>query len=1388
MTSIVNANNALLSFSKTALFALMFACVLVQYTAAQDRSIAFTSISSKDGLSSNTINAIIKDRYGLMWFATDDGLNKFDGTNFRIYRQGLNDSATLRSNRITTLFEDQTGNLWVGTDGGGVSIYNRGEDNFSNLEYPGINNSVNKILADAFGKVWIAHYSGLTVIDPMSRKSFTFKPDAQKRGQLTTNAVLTVFRDKRNTMWLGTTDGLFRYNRKAREFIHYKHDPGLPSSLVDNYVKAIVEDAKEALWISTSRGLCVMRPDRAGFETSFNHIKNYQTLAASNTGPLDIDTQGRLWIGTNHGLYILNPKSGEVVNFLPDKRDKHSLASRSINSIHIDKLAGIHWLGTYHSGISKYDKNLSLFRLKEANPFDIKGLSDSRVTSFAMKSSGEIYVGTDGGGLNVFDRRTELFRRVSIPGATHPRGLSIQALEMTASKDLWIGTFGDGVFTLSSDGTVKKFQKGKTTTNLSSNEVFAITEDSRGSVWIATNGGGLNVYNPATKGFFKYDATLAHDSRFHLPLNNFLRVIEEDRSGNIWVGSHGAGMAMYNARNKKFTTYNRTGNNLASDIVLSILSDRNNNLWVGTSGGGLNLLNIKTNKFISFDEKDGLANNVVHEILEGEDARLWLSTNAGISSFDRKTNTFKNYSYHNGLQHSNFVLGSGLRTPDDVLFFGGLEGFNYFRPSDLKRNSNIPFLLFTDFKVSGKSVRPSANSGLDAHISVAKEITLAYKQNFSLSFVAINYTSPKENLYSYMLEGFDNVWTHPGAGRTASYTNLDPGEYTFRVRARNNDGVWSSKAASIKIIVAPPFWRTIYAYFVYMLTIVGLLAYYRYRTVKKLNARFASEQERKETERMRELDNLKIKFLTNLSHEFRTPISLIMGPVSDLASSESDEKKIGQLNMVKRNARRLLNLVNQLLDFRKMEENELSLNLVEGDVISFIKDVAESFQDLSERKKIKFSISSSIQSLYTSFDHDKIERILFNLFSNAFKYTPEDGSVQLEIVQQKQGAGPFTTWLTLKVSDTGIGIPADKKEKIFDRFYQNYTGAAILNQGTGIGLAITKEFVKMQAGSIEVESGPDKGTTFIINLPFTPLQGLENSEPETERSVQEPVELETEQEGPQDTWESVQSASTGWSEMPSVLLVEDNEDFRQYLKEKLEGHYRISEASNGKEGWQKALSSHPELIVSDISMPEMDGIEFCRKVKIDKRTSHIPVILLTALTAEEEQVRGLQTGASDYMTKPFNFEILHTKIHNLLSLNRSLKNTYTKQIKVSTPEIEIESEDAKLLSKVLTYIEQNVNDPKFSVVDLSKQVGMSRSSLYNKIMQLTGQSPIEFIRNVQLDKAAALIEKSDLNIAQIGYKVGFATPNYLAKSFRVRFGVSPSEYMHIKRKSRKSKN
>jgi signal transduction histidine kinase/DNA-binding response OmpR family regulator len=802
--------------------------------------------------------------------------------------------------------------------------------------------------------------------------------------------------------------------------------------------------------------------------------------------------------------------------------------------------------------------------------------------------------------------------------------------------------------------------------------------------------------------------------------------------------------------------------------------DRNNNIWVGTSGAGLVMFDNNKHTLVSFVEEDGLSNALISKILEDETGRLWLSTNNGISSFDPKSRKFKSYSFQNGLQRSMFYMGAGIKTSQGELFFGGFDGFNYFDPRLLRCNKNIPALAFTDLRISNRSVIPGNNSPIKEHISVASKISLGYKQNFSLEFAALNYTSPLENRYAYKMDGLDKQWNDVGSLHTASYMNLAPGTYTFRVRAKSDDGMWNSPEKTITIFVKPPFWRTIYAYIFYVVAAVLLIALIRYRTIHKIKNRFAQEQERlqfqrmleeekRERERQREFDELKIKFITNLSHEFRTPISLIMAPVEKLITQEASIDKQSQLSLVKRNTQRLLTLVNQLLDFRKLEENELKLNLSEGDIISFARDIADSFKDIAEAKQVQFSFSSTVTSYLTRFDHDKIERVLLNVLSNAFKFTGKKGEIKLKI---EHSAGSN---IKIVVSDSGIGMSQEVQQKIFDRFFQGDDNRHVLNQGSGIGLSIVKEFVKLHEGTIALESKAGQGSTFIIELPFkvlasavetseTHINGGNNHSPlQPARSENDPLSKLT------------------------VLLVEDNDEFRHYLRDHLKDYYRIVEACDGREGWRKTLSSHPHIVVSDISMPGIDGITLSRKIKSDKRTRHIPVILLTALTGHANHINGLQTGASDYLTKPFNFDILNVKIRNLVLLNQNLKETYNKQLKVEPSEVVVEGQDNKLLTQVIKYIEANIDSPDLTVEELSRQVLMSRGSLYNKIVELTGETPVEFIRSIKLKKAAALLEKSDMRISQVGYMVGFSSPNYFAKMFREKFNMSPSEYAIHKR-------
>ncbi|NLU95354.1 two-component regulator propeller domain-containing protein [Chitinophaga sp. Ak27] len=1343
----------------------------------QSGHINFTSLTSKDGLVSNGVNAITKDHYGLMWFATDDGLNKFDGTHFTVYRHRQGDSSSLRANEVLALHEDKAGNLWIGTSGGGISLYDRKKDAFIHFplhaDAPQLppNAVILDISSDTSGNIWIAQFEHLFMLVPRTHHVSKINLLAGEDGPEAKVSPHCLFVDRQQQIWIGTTHGLYRYTPSTGT-VKLITNKKAGFTAQDNEIRAITGDSDGQIWVGTATGLYTLQPDGAG-------ISPYHSLPLLDHKLINCikpDKDHQLWIGTEEGLIVLNTRTNTADHYLPTDENIYSLTNKSIKCIYNDG-QDIYWLGTFRGGINKYDKNLHLFNFKPGTAFHENGRQSSIVTALAENDEGNAFVATDGGGMFEFNRQTGKVRPIDIPFPVKGNKVSIMALHYTHDKKLYIGTYALGLLIMNSaNRTYKYFAKGSGVNHLGANDIFCIKEDSKGNVWVGTNGEGLDVLkNEQVVARYTPHPNPSQPNEKKLPFNGYIRAIEEDAEGNIWVGSHGGGIGVYHPATGRWDIYTQSNSLLPSDKVQTLLRDSKGRMWIGTFGG-LSLFDKTQQRFINFSEKDGLQNVTIYQILEDKSGIIWLSTNMGISSFHPASKKFRNYTRYNGVQNNNFVHNSGIRLSDGDLMFGGLEGINYFTPSDVTVNKHAPVVLLTDLKVSNKSIRPDEDGPIKVHISVADNIRLAYKQNFAISFVALNYTLPTENFYAYKLDGFDKDWNYTGTANSAAYTNLDPGEYTFHVKAANNDGIWSNQDTTIKIYVRPPFWRTIYAYLFYLCIICLSLLYSRHLGIKRIRKKFMLEQERLEIKRLQDIDRLKIKFLTNLSHDFRTPISLIMGPVQQLIEEEKARPRLDKLNMIKRNSRRLLNLVNQLLDFRKMEEHELKLQLTTGDLVAFIKEVIDSFRDFAERKNIQFNLISGPAALPALFDHDKIERILFNLLSNAFKFTPEKGVVTVALTLLNKDEATGEQWIQIIVKDTGIGIPKDKREKIFEHFFQTDTASAILNHGTGIGLSITKEFIKIHGGSIEVESEPGQGATFSIQLPLkaaaqdqaqktpavTPLL------PPSEAMLQEEEEVVTSQCG---------DALPDGPKTSVILLVEDNEDFRDYLKDNLRRNYKVIEATNGKEGWQKALLLHPHLIVSDITMPQMDGISLLQKLKLDKRTSHIPVILLTALTNEAEQIAGLATGANDYITKPFNSEILHAKIRNLLHLNDTLKNTYTKQIKLLAPEIEKVSAEEKLMARIASHLEANLTDSQLSVESLSKEVGMSRSSLYNKLLELTGQTPVEYIRSYRLEKAAMLMKRSDLTIAEIAYQVGFSTPNYFAKSFKVKYQMLPSEFM-----------
>ncbi len=1342
--------------------------LLITYlnTRAQTGPVNFTSLSTRDGLLSNSVNTIIKDRYGLMWFGTDDGLEKYDGTNFTAYRYQPGDTTSLRTNEVLALHEDRLGNLWVGTSGGGLSLYDRKNDKF--LHYPvktgtatlSGSDVIRGICSDYRGKIWIAQYEGLFMLDPETQSiSKHLLRDAAGRPVKTT--LLTIYEDSKQRLWIATDNGLFLYNIRLNSFRLYENDKTDEYSLQVNKIRAVTEDKWGNIWVGTSTGLSRLKPDGSGFI-------HYSYLNGNEINSIAADDQGLLWIGSFSGLYVYNIEAGTFSVYTHENGNHQSLSNKLVRCIFIDK-QGIYWFGTFQGGICKYDKNLNLFNLTLSSSFQENRPDIAVITAMAENKSGAVLLGTNGNGLYEFDRRKNKVYPVNLSLKNVPAGtLTVLALQRTRNNKVYIGTYAHGVIIADQQtGACKQLVKGNGINGLTGNDIFCLFEDSKGYIWAGTNGDGITVLNN-DRVIARYSPLPAGNGAVTLPINGYIRAIAEDAGGNIWIGTHGGGIAVFEPATGKWTIYTQENSQLPGNKIQCLHRDRKGKMWIGTFSG-LAAFEAGKHLFTPYSEKDGLQNSMVYQIVEDATGRLWLSTNTGITQFDTDTKRFRNFTHLNGLQNSNYIRGAGCRLADGELLFSGLEGFNHFYPGRLTVNRNVPQVILTDLKISNKPVAAGNDAPIKEHISVADEIRLNYKQNFALSFVALNYTIPRQNHYAYKLDGFDKDWNYVGTASQASYTNLDPGEYIFRVKASNNDGIWSTKDTIIKIYVKPPFWRTTYAYIFYVLAIGGLLLYSRHKGISRIRKKFALEQERREVKRVQELDRMKLKFLTNLSHDFRTPISLIMGPVDQLIEDEATTGRLDKLNMIRRNARRLLNLVNQLLDFRKMEEHELKLQLSKGEFVSFLKEVTDSFRDMSERKHISFTFKSCIDRLDAFFDRDKIERILFNLLSNAFKFTLEGGHITVDLQKAESSDDQEQTWVWINVTDTGIGIPTDKKDLIFDRFFQNDTSASILNQGTGIGLSITKEFIKLHGGKIQVESEPGKGCAFTIQIPLQRIHEAVEKQPAVQK------EPEAANNGAY-SFPAATDENSRNDALP-VLLVEDNDDFRFYLKDNLRGRYKVIESVNGKDGWQKTLSQHPQLIVSDVSMPEMDGIELVKKIKADKRTSHIPVILLTAMTGQEQQIKGLETGANDYITKPFNFEVLNAKIKNLLQLQRTMQSTYTKQLKFAAPEVEIDSPDEKLLTTIIGYLEKNITNPQLSVESLSRQIGMSRSTLYTKLLELTGETPVEYIRSFRLSKAVALMGKSNMTISEIAYQVGFTTPNYFAKSFKGKFNMLPSEFI-----------
>lgn len=1359
---------------------------------AQNTQFQFSHLDLNSGLSHSYVTAILKDDKGFMWFGTVSGLNRYDGYKFKIFKHAANDTTTINDDYILSITAGPQNKLWVETRNG-FNIYDPVTEKFNHdvntyLRSIGITDyHVVSIKKDRSGNFWFLNLNkGIYKYNPKINKTIHLTHAVNDTTSINSDAVSDLAQDSKGNLWLTYGSGTLERMDPKTNRVNYRsrifHET--PVGLNSSY--KIFIDKQDDIWAfvpTYSAGVYYININKH----IFKHIDKGNDQLHLNTDVVSSviqDDKQRIWIATDHGgINILNKQDFKIQYLLNREDNQKAIGQNSITLMYKDN-TGIIWVGTYKKGVGYYHESIIKFPLYThhmADPFtDPRSLSFSDINCFAEDKTGNIWIGTNGGGLIYFDRRNGTFKTY-LHSASNSNSLTnnvIVCLYIDHDQKLWIGTYFGGLDYL--DGNIFKHYKHNDAQpgSISEDRICAITEDAAHNLLVGTLSAGFNVLNRKTQGFTHY----VYNQRENAIHSNYVSKLLIDRFQNLWVvTSYGVDVLM--KKTNQFIHYvhdEKDPNSLINNNTNNIFEDEDGLIWISTREG-ISIFDYKTGKFTNVTKVDGLPDNMVIDMQQYNRNNIWVSTPNGLSSIfiDRSAAKLKfhfvNYNETEGLQGREFTENSSFKTREGELLFGGGNGFNLFKPSNILTNKKQPGLIFTDFQVFNKSLNVGEKVNgkvlLPKSITILKDLKLNYDDNvFAIEFAALNYFNPDKVKYQYKMQGFDKEWINADNKiRKATYTNLDPGDYTFKVRAGDNDS-WNNSELTLNINISPPFWKTTWAYIIYIGLTVGSILYLRRRGIQKLRAQFSIEKEREEAQRMHELDLMKIKFFTNVSHEFRTPLSLIMAPVDKILKQINEPDVQRQLMLVNRNAKRLLNLVNQLLDFRKMEYQELKLHKMNGDIIGFIKDLSFAFNDVAEQKNICFVFDTEIETYFTSFDHDKIERIMFNLLSNAYKFTHAGGqvSVLINLIDKGEEIGSL---LEIRVVDTGIGIAADKLEKIFDPFFQNDLPGSMLNQGSGIGLSITKEFVKLHEGEIFVESELNQGSCFTVLLPvvqldisvFTdPLLAVDHANDFLAENTLQKNDIHKENRD---------------GKKATILLVEDNEDFRFYIKDNLKSTFNVIEAENGKKGWQRALAQHPNLIVSDISMPEMNGIDLCLKIKNDKRTSHIPVILLTALTGEDQQLKGLETGATDYLTKPFNFEILQSKIRNILSQQESMRKTYTKQVEVNPTEMHVDSPDELFIKKVLILIDNNISNPNFSVEELSNDVFVSRYTLYKKILAMTGKTPNELVRSMRLKRAAQLLETGHLTISQICHKVGFKSQKYFVKMFKAEYNTIPSKYI-----------
>jgi len=1380
-------------------------------TYAQTEQYKFRHLTTKQGLPSNCVYSTIKDSDGFMWFATDNGFSRYDGYQIKVFL--LPEDSLSNSQDVMKVIEDKDKNMWVATRERGLYKFNKIKESFTPFKNDTNNpkslshNSINTVYQDKMRILWVGtNGGGLNKFDPEREEFISYLNGSQKENNRK-NRITTIYEDCSGIFWIGTLEGLFQFDRKRGIFHPFDFGMEIPAGRYRR-INCIMEDIIGNIWIGTFWGV-------------FKYDKN--TGQISNYLPRDV------WKYTGENSLAVSLSNLFVM----------SIKESVINKEHIL------WIAT-RWGLNKFDLINEQFEPIYSNPDIPQSISTNSLMELFMDDYRQLWIATSDGGVDILKTRPNPFKQVVMTTPDLKFRYSAASFLVDRKKTLWVGAIDEGILEFGQDlkfvSITKKwdFAPG----NPNNNRINCIYEDSDNNLWLGFYEWGLILFEREQKTFKKIDLI----NNQEVPNPSTIDNIIQDNYGILWVGTN-AGLYIKNMNEGILSPAAIIEHDeLCSAKILRIYEDKKSNLWISTRNSGLFCLesdNRNSMEFVhylghQFDQNE-FSGNYVYSIYEDQIGILWFGSDKGLNKFNFQTGKFepdkrfndehagpiiriyeddhaalwlfhatkgliryhpsadsknnvKVFDVRDGLPFDKFntyfsYINSFYQSADGRLFFsaamGTGDGFFCFHPDSIKDNKKLPDVAITKMNIENKGFYS------DTSILYKKDITLKHNQNFfSFEFAALDFMVPEKNQYAYYLEGFEENWNYSGSRRFANYTGVPPGEYTFRVKGSNNDGYWNETGTYVQISILPPFWKTWWAYCLYGLVFIGVIYSILRFYLRRQRLLYSLEIEQVETEKLKELDSLKTKFFTNISHEFRTPLTLILGPLQQLILKVNNPSDKQALSMVLQSANRLKDLVNQLLSLSKLESGKMKLQCTQTNIIAFVRNYVQSFESLAKHERIDLIFTSREKEIPVFLDEEKLAQVLNNLLSNAFKFTEEGGRIEISVTplnlhtkgdNSESLISPLEggRGVNISISDNGQGIPPEKLEHIFDRFYQADDSISREKEGTGIGLAIVKEMVNLHHGKIEAKSTIGKGTTFSIYLP---LGGDHLKPDELKKSNDTEIEFEhtTFIQRKSDINETELTDEKGTDSSPSLLIVEDNPDMRTFIRGFFDNEFKILEAGDGQDGLKIAVNRIPDMIISDVMMPKMDGYEFCKKIKSDEKTSHIPVILLTARAAKESRLEGLEIGADDFITKPFDGEELQVRVKNLIEQRKKLSEIYRKDFEVirKNQKVHIPSMDEKFLQKVKTVVEKNMSDPEYGVEKFASDMALSRFQLHRKLSALINQSITEFIRTIRLNYAIELLKKRTGTISEIAYDAGFNNPTYFSISFKKQFGISPKEYLN----------